>query len=59
MKTEQLVKYNECGTVRILRGKVINEEKEYIILERRDGLYRLYKHNIIYIQFLPEDYVVR
>ena len=49
MEIEQKIKYEECGEIRILRGKVTKEADDHIIVERRDGTYKIYKRILIYI----------
>ena len=50
MISEQKIKYEECDEVRILRGRVTKEAEDHIIVERRDGIYKIYKRVLIYIE---------
>jgi len=50
MEIENKIKYEECGEIRILRGKVTKEADDHIIVERRDGTYKIYKRVLIYIE---------
>lgn len=58
MKNEQKVKYEEAGEIRILRGIVTKEAEDHIIVERRDGTYKIYKRVLIYIEqpnYIPSN----
>jgi len=55
MQSEQKIKYEEAGEIRILRGKVIKEEIDHIIVERRDGIYKIYSRVLICIEYPKES----
>lgn len=55
MEIEQKIKYEECGEIRILRGKVTKEAADHIIVERRDGIYKIYSRVLIYIEYPKES----
>jgi len=48
-RKEQKVTYNDGGTVRVLRG-VVTEDKNFIEIERRDGIKRLNKSIVLKIE---------
>lgn len=47
---EKKIVYNEDGTVRVLRGIIIEEDDFFIKIQRRDGVQRIGKKFIIRIE---------
>ena len=47
---EKKIVYNEDGTVRVLRGIIIEEDDYFIKIQRRDGIQRIGKKFIIRIE---------
>ena len=47
MEKESKITYLEGNNIRVIRAKVIGDEKGFLILQRLDGVIKINKNNIV------------